>query len=61
MSKVLTIQTILDEDTKIETIVDKETLRKVLSRIIGVSSYSKIKREDMVEVMEKIYKEFNIR
>ncbi len=61
MSKVLTIQTILDEDTRIETIVDKETLRKVLSRIIGVSSYSKIKREDLVEVMEKIYKEFNIR
>ncbi len=60
MSKVLTIQTILDEDTKIETIVDKETLRKVLSRIIGVSSYSKIKREDMVEVMEKIYKDYNI-
>lgn len=61
MKKVLTIQEILDENTRIETITDKEILKSVLERIIGVSSYSKIKREDVVQIMENIYKEFDMK
>jgi hypothetical protein len=61
MKKVLTIQEILDENTRIETIADKEILKSVLERIIGVASYSKIKREDVVQIMEKIYTEFDMK
>jgi hypothetical protein len=61
MKKVLTIQEILDGNTRIETITDKKILKSVLERIIGVSSYSRIKREDVVQIMENIYKEFDMR
>jgi hypothetical protein len=60
MKKLLELQTILDENTRIETIVDKETLKNVIVKIIGVASYSKIRREDMIEIMEEIYREYGI-
>ncbi len=61
MKKILTIKEILDENTRIETIKDKEMLKNVLSKIIGVASYSKIKREDIIEAVEDTYAEFNIK
>ncbi len=61
MKKVLTIKEILDENTRIETITDKEILKNVLSKIIGVASYSKIKRDDIVDIVEDIYIEFDIK
>ena len=39
MKKMLTVQEILDENTRIETIADKETLKNVLRSIIDVTSY----------------------
>lgn len=61
MKKLLNIQTILDENTRIETITDKETLKNVLRKIIGVASYSKIHHEDIIEVVEAIYREYHIK
>ena len=61
MKKTLTIQEILDENTRIETIANKEILKSVLERIIGVASYSKIRREDVVQIMEEIYREFDMK
>jgi hypothetical protein len=61
MKKVLTIQEILDENTRIETITDKETLKKVLGAIIGVTSYSKVKRDDIIDSIEDTCEEFNIK
>ncbi len=60
MKKVLTIKEILDENTRIETITDKETLKNVLRQIIGVSSYTKIKRNDINDIMEDIFREFGM-
>jgi len=61
MKKVLTLKEILDENTRIETITDKETLRNVLRQIIGVSSYTKIKRNDINDIMEDIFREFGMK
>ncbi len=61
MKKLLTLQTILDENTRIETISDKDILKNVLSKIIGVASYSKIKHEDIIEVTNKIFVEYGIK
>ena len=61
MKKILTIQEILDDNTRIETIKDKETLRNILRAVIGVSSYNKIRREDIVSIMEDIYREFGMK
>lgn len=61
MKKVLTLQTILDENTRIETIKDKDTLKNILTKIIGMASYSKIRHEDIIEVIEEIYKDFGIK
>lgn len=61
MKKILTIQEILDENTRIETIKDKETLRNILRAVIGVSSYNKIRREDIVTIMEDLYREFGMK
>jgi hypothetical protein len=51
----------LDENTRIETITDKETLKKVLGAIIGVTSYSKVKRDDIIDSIEDTCEEFNIK
>lgn len=59
--KLLTLQAILDENTRIETITDKETLKNVIRKIIGVASYSKIKREDIIEITEEICQEFGMK
>jgi len=61
MKNVLTLQTILDENTKIETITDKETLKNALRKIIGAASYTKIKHEDMVSIMKEIFVEFDVK
>jgi len=60
MKIVLTLKEILDENTRIETITDKETLRNILRQIIGVSSYTKIKRNDINDIMEDIFREFGM-
>lgn len=60
MKRVLSIQEILDENTKIETITSKETLKNVLRRIIDVTSYSKIKKDDIVQITKEICKEYDI-
>ena len=60
MKRVLTLKEILDENTRIETITDKETLRNILRQIIGVSSYTKIKRNDINDIMEDIFREFGM-
>jgi prophage maintenance system killer protein len=59
MKKMLTVQEILDENTRIETIEDKETLKNVLRSIIDVTSYS-IKKDDIVEATKEIYREYDI-
>jgi len=59
MKKMLTVQEILDENTRIETIADKETLKNVLRSIIDVTSYS-IKKDDIVEATKEIYREYDI-
>lgn len=61
MKKILTIKEILDENTRIETITDKETLKNVLRAIIGVSSFTKIKRNDINDIMEDIFREFGMK
>lgn len=61
MKKILTIKEILDKNTRIETITDRETLKNVLRAIIGVTSYSKVSRDDIIETIEEIYKEFTIK
>lgn len=61
MKKVLTIKEILDENTRIETITNKETLKDVITEIIGVTSYSKVKKEDVMKIMEDIYQEFDMK
>jgi len=61
MKRVLTLKEILDENTRIETITDKETLKNVLREIIGVSSYTKIKKDDIVAIMEDIFIEFGMK
>lgn len=60
MKRVLTIQEILDENTRIETIVDKETLKNVLRRVIDVTSCSKVKKDDIVKITRDIFNEFDI-
>ncbi len=60
IKKVLTIKEILDENTRIETITDKEILKNVFRQIIGVSSYTKIKRNDINDIMEDIFREFGM-
>ena len=59
MKKMLTVQEILDENTRIETIADKETLKNVLRSIIDVTSYS-IKKDDIVKATKEIYREYDI-
>ncbi len=59
--KILTIKEILDENIRIETITNKETLKNVIREIIDATSYSKVKREDIMEVMEEIYKEYDMK
>lgn len=61
MKRIITIQEILDKNTRIETITDKETLKNVLRVVIGVSSYSKIKHDDITTIMEDIYREFGMK
>lgn len=61
MDKILTIKEILDENTKIERITDRETLKNVLRRIISVTSYSKVGRTDIMWAIEEVYREFNIK
>ena len=61
MKSVLTIQQILDDNTRIETITDKETLKNILTKVIGVTSYTKVGREKIIEVVEEIYQEFKIK
>lgn len=61
MKRVLTLKEILDENTRIETISDKETFKNVLRKIIGVSSYTKIKKDDIVVIMEDIFLEFGMK
>jgi hypothetical protein len=60
LKKVLTIQEILDKNTRIETITDKETLKNVLRAIIDVTSYSKIGEDDMIKVTKEIFREYDI-
>jgi DNA-binding transcriptional regulator YhcF (GntR family) len=60
MKKLITIQEILDKDTKIETIRDKETLKNVLRKIIDTTSCLKIRKDDIVTVAKEIYREFDI-
>jgi len=59
MKKMLTVQEILDENTRIETIEDKETLKNVLRSIIDVTSYS-VKKDDIVKATKEIYREYDI-
>jgi hypothetical protein len=59
MKKMLTVQEILDENTRIETIADKETLKNVLRSIIDVTSYS-VKKDDIVKATKEIYREYDI-
>ena len=59
MKKRLTIQEILDENTRIEKITDKETLKNVLRAIIDATSYS-VSKDDIVKATEEIYREYNI-
>lgn len=59
--KLLTLQTILDENTRIETITDKETLKNIIRKIIGVTSYSKIKRGDITGIIEEVCQEFGMK
>ena len=61
MSNILTIQTILDKNTEIEKISDKDTLKKVLRRVIGVTSYKKVDRMSIVEAMKEVCREFDIK
>lgn len=61
MKKVLTIKEILDENTRIEIIKNKETLKNVLREIIGAVSYSKVTREDIMETVSEIYEEFDMK
>ena len=61
MKKVLTIQEILDENTRIETITDRETLKNVLRAIIDVTSYLKVNKDDIIEVTNEIFREFDIK
>jgi len=61
MKNVLTIKQMLDENTTIETIQDRETLKNVLRRVIGKTSYTKVGREEIIEVMEEICREFSIK
>lgn len=60
MKKIITVQEILDKNTRIETITDEETLKNVLRAIIDVTSYSKIKKDDIIKVTKEIYREFDI-
>lgn len=61
MESVITIKKILDENTKFEKITDKETLKKVLGKIISVTSYPKVGSEDIMWAIEEVYREFNIK
>lgn len=61
LKKVLTIQEILDENTRIETITDRETLKNVLRAIIDVTSYLKVSKDDIIEVTNEIFREFDIK
>jgi hypothetical protein len=61
LKKVLTIQEILDENTRIETITDRETLKNVLRAIIDVTSYLKVNKDDIIEVTNEIFREFDIK
>ena len=60
MKKILTIQEILDENTRIEIISDEKTLKNVLRAIIDVTSCSKIKKDDIMRITKEVYKEFDI-
>jgi hypothetical protein len=59
MKKVLTLQEILDENTRIETIKDEETLKKVMREIIDVTSY-KVTKDGIIKVTKEIFREFDI-
>lgn len=61
MNNILTLKEILDKNSKIEKINDRETLKNVLRRIISVTSYSKVRREDIIWAVEEVYREFNIK
>lgn len=61
MDNVLTIENILDENTKIEKITDKETLKNVIGKIISITSYPKVGRTDIMWAIEEVYREFNIK
>ena len=61
MDDVITIKKILDENTKIEKITDKETLKNVLGKIISVTSYPKVGSADIMWAMEEVCREFNIK
>lgn len=60
MKKVLTIQEILDVNTRIETIKDEETLKNVLRKVIDVTSCSRVKKDDIIKVTKEIFREFDI-
>jgi hypothetical protein len=60
LKELLTIQEILDENTRIETIKDQETLKNILRAIIDVTSMSKIKKEDIIKVTKEIFREYDI-
>lgn len=60
LKKIITIQEILDENTRIETIKDEETLKNVLRAIIDVTSYQKFKKDDIIKVTKEIFREFDI-
>lgn len=59
MKKVLTIQEILDANTRIETIKNEETLKKVLRAVIDVTS-CKVTKDDIIKVTKEIFREFDI-
>lgn len=56
--KVIQLEYLLDENVRLETIPDMETLKKVMKKVIDNSSYTNCKEEKVVRAVEDIFAEY---
>lgn len=56
--KWIKLEELLNENTRIETISDIPTLKKVFTKVVECSSYTRCKRDQAIKALEEIYDEF---